>query len=45
MKLQKVMVPNVLQISPDETIGAAATTRSAFAVGPCLNIQGSTFKI
>ncbi len=38
MKLQEVMVPNVLQISPDEHIGTAATARLAFAVGPCLNI-------
>lgn len=45
MKLQEVMVPNVLQFSPDENIGTAATARSAFAVGPRLNVQGSTFKI
>ncbi len=41
MKLQEIMVPNVIEVSPDETIGAAATDRPAFAVGQCLKVQRS----
>ena len=41
MKLQEIMVPNVIEVSPDETIGAAAMARPAFAVGRCLKGQRS----
>jgi len=41
MKIQEVIVYRVIEVSPDETIGAAATARPAFAVGPCLNVQCS----
>ena len=41
MKLQEILVPDVIEVSPDETIGAAAMARPAFAVGPCLKVQRS----
>jgi hypothetical protein len=44
MKLQEIVVPDVIEVSPDETIGAAAPSQPALATGPCLNVQGSTFK-
>jgi hypothetical protein len=32
MKLQEIMVPDVIEVSPDQTVGAAATDRPAIAV-------------
>jgi hypothetical protein len=44
MNLREIIVLIVIQISPNETVGAAAPSRPALAAGPCLNVQGSTFK-
>ena len=45
MNLREIMVPIAIQISPNETVGAAAPSRTALAAGPCLNVQLSKVKV